>query len=122
MADEPSAAFGIWSAEPYSRSRSVAQMSVLKVSTDQETASQLASGELAPSCALFSDRTTDQCELVTVGSRATWILTSSGGSTVVWFDGPYRYELFGRSFVPIGILREMSDDMVPLASIEAQSS
>ena len=50
------------------------------------------------------------------------ILTSSGGSTVVWFDGPYRYELFGRSFVPIGILREMSDDMVPLASIEAQSS
>lgn len=122
VADEPSAAFGIWSAEPYSRSRSVAQMIVLKVSTDQETASQLASGEVAPSCALFSDRTTDQCELVTVGSRATWILSSSGGSTLVWFEGPYRYELFGRSFVPIGILRQMSDDTVPLASIEAQSS
>lgn len=121
VADDPSAAFGIWSAEPYSRSRSVAQMAVLKVATDMETATQLASGEVAPTCGLFSDRTTEQCEVVTVGSRPTWILSGSSGSTLIWFEGPYRYELFGRTFVPIGILREMSDDMVPLASIQAQS-
>jgi hypothetical protein len=122
VSDDPSAAFGIWSAEPYSRSRSVAQMVVLKVATDMETASRLATGEVAPTCALFSDRTTEQCEVVTVGSRATWILGGSSGSTLIWFDGPYRYELFGRSFVPIGTLRGMSDDMVPLASIETESS
>jgi hypothetical protein len=119
---DPSAAFGIWSAEPYSRSRSVAQMIVLKVATDPETANQLATGELSATCALFSDRTTEECEIVTVGSRDTWILSSSSGSTLIWFDGPYRYELFGRSFVPIGILREMSDQMVPLTSIEVESS
>lgn len=122
VSDDPSAAFGIWSAEPYSRSRSVAQMVVLKLATDTETANQLATGEVAPTCALFSDRTAENCEVVTVGSRDTWILSSASGSTVIWFDGPYRYELFGRSFVPIGILRQMSDQMVPLTSIEAESS
>ena len=41
LSEEPSAAFGIWSAEPYSRSRSVAQMAVLTVATDVDTAEEV---------------------------------------------------------------------------------
>ena len=118
LASEPTAAFGIWSAEPYTRSRSVAQMAVLRVSDDPAGAEELASGE-PPSCARFSERTTEECEIVTVGARPTWLLTANSGATLIWFDGPYRYELFGRSFVPPASLREMSESMVPLASIAA---
>jgi len=122
VADDPSAAFGIWSAEPYTRSRSVAQMAVLRVAMDLVTATELASGEIEPSCAIFADRTTDSCEIFSVGQRDTWLLTASGGPTLVWFEGPYRYELFGRSFVPLDVLRRMSGEMVPLTSIGAPAS
>jgi hypothetical protein len=121
LADDPSAAFGIWSAEPYSRSRSVAQMAVLRVSNDPETANELASGA-APSCALFAERTTEECEIIAVGTRATWLLTATSGSTLIWFDGPYRYELFGRSFVSLTALKDMSEVTVPLQSIAPTGS
>lgn len=123
LANDPSAAFGIWSAEPYSRSRSVAQMIVMRVALDQEAADEVSSGENEASCARFSDRTTDQCEIITIGDRPTWVLTASGGgSTVIWFESPYRYELFGRSFVPLDVLQDMSTTMVPLDSIAGESS
>ncbi|HJQ78072.1 MAG TPA: hypothetical protein VJ948_12555 [Acidimicrobiia bacterium] len=121
LADDPSAAFGIWSAEPYTRSRSVAQLAVLRVSNDPETATEVATADDA-SCARFAERTTDQCEIVEVGLRDTWLLTGPGGTTLIWFEGPYRYELFGRSFIPVGTLREMSGEMTPLATINTGSS
>ena len=58
VANDTSAAFGIWSAEPYTRSRSVAQMVIIRVAIDAETAAALESGEEEASCARFSDRTT----------------------------------------------------------------
>lgn len=122
LSEDPSAAFGIWSAEPYTRSRSVAQMSVLRVSNDLVTATQLSTGEVAASCGLFSDRATDSCELITIGDRETWLLGDSGGATLVWFEGPYRYELFGRSFVPDAVLIDVSASMVPLTSLEGEAS
>jgi hypothetical protein len=122
VASDPSAAFGIWSAEPYTRSRSVAQMIVLRVATDPDTAEGLASGEEDSTCARFSDRNTDDCEIVTIDSRDTWVLGGSGGTTLVWFSAPYRYELFGRGFVRLGVLQDLSARMVPLASIVEESS
>jgi hypothetical protein len=122
IADDPSAAFGIWSAEPYTRSRSVAQMIVLRVVTDVDAADELASGEIDPACDRFADRTAAQCELITIDDRTTWLLTQASGATLVWYAGPYRYELFGRSFVPSGILRDMSGSMIPLASIVEEAS
>ena len=116
VADDPSAAFGVWSAEPYTRSRSVAQMIVLRVSTDPQGAAEAAS-EARPSCARFADRTTEQCEITAVGERTTWILSGSGGTTLVWFDDTYRYELFGRSFVSLNDLAAMSAEMVPLSTL-----
>ena len=37
-------------------------------------------------------------------------------------NGAYRYELFGRSFVPSDVLREMSASMIPLGSIAEPAS
>lgn len=122
LASDPSAAFGIWSAEPYTRSRSVAQMVVLRVSDDLVTATELSTGEIAASCALFSDRATDSCEILTVASRDTWVLGDSGGTTLVWFEGPYRYELYGRSFVTDNVLIRMSESMTPLATLGTEGS
>lgn len=122
LAADPSAAFGIWSAEPYTRSRSVAQMIVMRVSNDEEAATALASGAEEPTCARFSDRESDECEVITIGERATWLLVDSGGTTLIWFEGPYRYELFGRSFVSEQILQQVSGETVPLTSLETVES
>jgi hypothetical protein len=122
VAGDPSAAFGIWSAEPYTRSRSVAQMAVIRVATDPVAAEEVASGEPEPSCERFSDRTADQCEVVTIADRPTWLLRDTSGSTLIWFEGEYRYELFGRSFVPVPILRDMTASTEPLASLTKDSS
>lgn len=121
LAENPSAAFGIWSAEPYSRSRSVAQMIVLRVATDPESAEEVASAGSGVSCARFSDRNTDECEVITLADRPTWVLGSSGTSTLVWFESQYRYEMFGRTFVPEAILHDMSTTMIPLASIAGEA-
>jgi len=122
LADDTSAAFGIWSAEPYTRSRSVAQMVVLRVATDVDAANELASGEADLSCQRFDERTAAQCEVLTIDDRPTWLLTQASGATLVWYEGPYRYELFGRSFVPSAVLSDMSSGMVPLATIAGASS
>ncbi|HEX6220499.1 MAG TPA: hypothetical protein VF115_05360 [Acidimicrobiia bacterium] len=122
LSNEPSAAFGIWSAEPYTRSRSVAQMIVIRVSNDLDAATELATGAAEASCARFADRASDECEIVTIDTRDTWVLGESGGSTLIWYEGPYRYEMYGRSFVPERVLQEMSGAMIPLSSITFEAS
>jgi hypothetical protein len=122
VARDPSAAFGIWSAEPYTRSRSVAQMAVLRVATDPVAAEEVGASESEPSCERFSDRAADQCEVVRIADRPTWLLRETSGSTLIWFDGEYRYELFGRSFVPVPTMREMTAAMEQLASLAQDSS
>lgn len=117
IADDPSAAFGFWSAEPYTRSRSVAQLVVLRVATDEEAANELASGAAEASCARFSDRNADECEILPVADRETWFLENSGSTTLIWYQGPHRYEMFGRSFVPVPILENMAGQMVRLSSL-----
>lgn len=122
ISDDPSAAFGFWSAEPYTRSRSVAQMAVLRVALDPESIAELAEATEPPSCARFSDRNTDTCDIIEIGGRVTWKLVASGGTTLVWFDDTYRYELFGRSYLKDEALLEMAEVMVPLAQLQPVSS
>lgn len=122
LALDPTVAFGIWSAEPYTRSRSVAQMMVLRVATDPEAADEVASGEVDASCARFAERSTQECELLTIADRPTWVLDAASGATVIWFDGQYRYELFGRSFVPIDVLEDMVAAMDSISLTVEESS
>ncbi len=56
-----------------------------------------------------------------VDDRPTWILGSSGGTTLIWFDNPYRYEMFGRNFVSVSILQDMIATTVTLDSIAGES-
>lgn len=117
LAKDPVVTFGIWSSEPYTRSRSVAQMEVLRVAFDQETANALQEPDADVTCARFADRTTEKCEASQVEGHPIWTLTAGNGTTVVWFDGPYRYELFGRTFVPSAVLQEMATDTISLGEL-----
>jgi hypothetical protein len=122
ISNNPSAAFGIWSAEPYTRSRSVAQMVVLTVSRDPDTAAEVAQIGEGVTCARFADRSTDICEIVNLSGRQVWRLTGGGGLTLIWFDDIYRYELFGRSFVPGDVLEGMVADGILLGDLEPLAS
>jgi len=46
-----------------------------------------------------------------------WSLEASNGTTMIWFDGEYRYELFGRSYVAPAALQEMAIGLVPLSEL-----
>lgn len=114
IADDPSAAFGIWTAEPYTRSRSVGQMIVLRVFMDSQTAAEILLPDADLSCSRFSDGTSDSCDVEEIGGRTTWVLRNSSGTTLVFFDDRYRYELFGRPFAPVEALRQTVASMAPM--------
>lgn len=117
LSAEPTAAFGIWSSEPYTRSRSVAQMVVLRVAHDPVTAGEIGGPDSDFSCARFAEEATEACSLDQLAGRDTWRLTSSSGVTLIWFEGEYRYELFGRNFVPLEVLEQMASESVALAEL-----
>ena len=119
LEEDPVAAFGIWSSEPYTRSRSVAQMIIMEVSADAVTAAEVAAPGADNSCERFVDRSTEVCAVSTIGDRPVWALEASNGTTMIWWDGDYRYELFGRSYVAPAALEEMASDLVPLSELEA---
>lgn len=114
IASDPSAAFGIWTTEPYTRSRSVAQMVVIRVSRDAETVTELETEGADLSCARFASAETSSCDIEEIASRRTWVLGSSAGTTLIWFDGIYRYEMFGRPFAPVEALRQTAASMAPI--------
>jgi hypothetical protein len=113
LSDDPVASFGIWSSEPYTRSRSVAQMVVLNVSLEDDTTEGLE----GTSCARFSNNTTQGCETRQIGNKTVWSLRADNGNTMVWFDGAYRYDLFGRTFVPLATLEEMIPSFAPIRDL-----
>lgn len=121
LSEDPIATFGVWSSEPYTRSRSVAQMLVLEVASDPEASAAVQAPDADVSCARFADRSTQVCESFSIEGRPVWSLTAENGTTLVWFDGIYRYELFGRTFVPVSTLQEMAVESLPLAELEPLS-
>ena len=117
LSDDPVAGFGLWSSEPYTRSRSVAQMVVLWVSFDEEAAGELAESGEDASCARFSGSSAQSCEIRQIGDRTVWLLHADNGNTMVWIDGSFRYELFGRTFVPVSTLERMIPSFVPIGEL-----
>lgn len=118
LSTNPSAAFGFWSAEPYTRSRSVAQMAVLRVAVDPDGATEVAQTGEDLSCARFAERSTDLCQIFELDGKQVWRLTGSGGVTLIWFADRYRYELFGRDFLTLDVLERMASNTVLLAQLE----
>lgn len=40
---------------------------------------------------------------------------------MVWFDGNYRYEMFGRPFVAVEALRQSATSMAPIELVDTTS-
>ena len=121
LSDEPAVGFGFWSSEPYTRSRTVAQLAVLWVSRDALGSQEASSVDSGVSCARFSDASTISCELTDRDGLPTWDLISSTGRTWVWFDGIYRYELFVRNSVPEEALVTMVASFEELSRLNARA-
>ncbi|MCZ6519053.1 MAG: hypothetical protein O6853_04555, partial [Actinobacteria bacterium] len=50
--------------------------------------------------------------IIDVNGRQVWRLSSTGGTTLLWFEGVYRYELYGRTFVAQDALVAMAAESV----------
>ncbi|HUP14971.1 MAG TPA: hypothetical protein VM848_02800 [Acidimicrobiia bacterium] len=113
LAADQVAAFGLWTVEPYTRSRSVGQQGVFTVIPDDEGLAAVASGTADTSCARYIDQNVE-CSVQEVGTSPAWELTDQLGTTLVWYGDSYRYELFLRSGVAPGLAIEMADSTRPL--------
>lgn len=117
LSSEPSVAFGFWSAVPYTRSRSVAQMAVLRVSNDPDTAAEVVRPGSEVTCARFAEQSTQECANLEVAGKKIWKLSAVSGTTLVWFEGDFRYELFGRPIVTSEVLVDMAADTMLLIEL-----
>ena len=122
LADDPTVAFGLWSVEPYTRSRSIAQVGVLNVATDPGGAEVVAAEQTEATCARFSGEATSLCVVEDVDGRTTWRLETDTGITHVFYDGRFRYELFTRPDLAEEVVHSMVSSVVPLTEIGAGAS
>jgi len=116
LASEEVAAFGLWTVEPYTRSRSVGQQGVLTVVSDPEGIAALASGTADTSCGRYVDRDAD-CTVTTVAETPAWELANAIGTTLVWYGDTYRYELFLRTGVGPGLAVQIAESARPLVAL-----
>ncbi|MDF1594603.1 MAG: hypothetical protein P1T08_00710 [Acidimicrobiia bacterium] len=108
LSDDFIAAFGMWTAEPYTISRTVGQYGVLWVTYPDPEKS---------GCERFDNRDFDSCETVAFAGLVAWRLMSGGDETLAWIPGDYQYELFHRSQVDSKMALEMASAMIPLATV-----
>jgi hypothetical protein len=108
LADDYMAAFGLWTAEPYTVSRSVGQYGILWVAVPDPERS---------GCDRFSGRDIGACNAVVIGDMSGWVLKSGGDETLVWIAGDYQYEFFHRSHVAPETARLMAGALVPLIDL-----
>jgi hypothetical protein len=116
LAKDQVAAFGLWSVEPYTRSRSVGQQGVFSVIPDAEGLAAIASGTADTSCARFLDQNVE-CAVQEVSTNPAWELTDQLGTTLIWYGDSYRYELFLRSGIAPGLAIEMAESVRPLEAL-----
>lgn len=116
LAADEVAAFGLWTVEPYTRSRSVGQQGVFTVIADDEGLAAMASGNADTSCARFLDQNVE-CAVNEVAAKPAWKLTDQLGTTLVWYGDSYRYELFLRSGVAPDLAIDMAESVRPLDSL-----
>lgn len=84
--DEILAAFGLWTVEPYTRSRSVGQRGTYLAAALQQ----------ASACDRFAAGAVAACTTETVGNTQTIRIDAESGQTWVWDDDAYEYQLFLR--------------------------
>jgi hypothetical protein len=116
LASEEVAAFGLWTVEPYTRSRSVGQQGVLTVVADAEGIAALESGTADTSCARYL-AVEAECAVNLVSESPAWELRDPNGETLVWYGDSFRYELFLRSGVNPELAVQIAESSRPLANV-----
>lgn len=116
LARDPTVAFGLWSVEPYTRSRSVGQVAVLNVATDPGGAEVANESDTAPTCTAFAngDRL---CSVEDFVDTPVWRLEGESGVIHVWYSAPFRYELDSGNNVDEELMHTVIASMVPLADL-----
>lgn len=116
LAADQVAAFGLWVVEPYTRSRSVGQRGILTVVADPAGADLIESGAGDVSCARYTSFG-GECLQIEVDEQPGWSLSDQTGSTLVWFNGDLRYELFLRVGVEPELALEVAESSRPLQNL-----
>lgn len=119
LAEDPTVAFGLWSVEPYTRSRTVGQLATLTLVTDPAAEETEAGGE--ESCSVFADPADALCSVEEFEEHPIWRIEGETGLTLVWYGPRFRYELFARPGLEPDVVRRMIDtvtlaDLVPSAA------
>lgn len=116
LADDPTVAFGLWSVEPYTRSRSVGQTAILNASRDPAGVELAAAGNLEDVCSslVTGERV---CSSEDFTTRPVWRLEDGGGVIHVWYADPFRYELQGLRGFDEALVHEMVDSVTPLREL-----
>ncbi len=114
---ETTAAFGLWSVEPYSQSRAVGQQAVLVVGLNQAEEGS----EIPNACDRVEAGDAIACRDISINGRQAAEVQVEGGVKFIWWDIDYRYELFYRTSddPDVGLL--MAESMVELAHLEQQA-
>ena len=115
LARGPVAAFGLWSVEPYSLSRSVGQKAVIFVHDIGEE--PILEGDLTLGCNQFQDRELSGCDPVQIGDGSGWWLSSLEGNILVWYIGTLRYEMTIRPPITRVIGEKVAASSVPLTTL-----
>lgn len=114
LSAEPTVAFGLWSVEPYTRSRSVGQVAILNVSTDPNGAEVANDPNVEATCAAFTGENR-VCGMEDFLDQPVWRLEGEGGVTHLWYQGQFRYELEGR--IDEEVMHEVIASMTSLADL-----
>ena len=96
------ASFGLWTADPYTRSRSVGQLATITVYA----------GASEDPCASAGVG----CETENVGARTVGLIERSTGETVVWSDTERTYELFVRA-PAVSAVHAMLESVAPISQL-----
>ncbi len=116
LAADQVAAFGVWSVEPYTRQRDLAQKAVFLVGWDDVDRVALA-GDPSGGCAWFRERDFRSCEQGPADLGPSWWVETFEGRTLIWLDGVYRYELRGRG-VSTATVEAIARSMVPISDFD----
>lgn len=124
LSSDTQAAFGFWSVQPYSRSRSAGQQAVLTVAVDQPTpdlggGNSIGENENPPGetrCDEPTGSTIEDCEAVTLpDGRPAWSFQATDGWRLVWSERGYEYDLFVRKAAGVDFLVSMAASLEGLA-------
>lgn len=115
LSNDPTIAFGLWTVEPYTRSRSIGQMGVLNLSTDPGGTAAAIEDEEGVCLSITVGET--ECALERLESGTVWRLENAAGVTHVWYTEPFRYELEGLDGLDEDLVHDVIDSVVLMADL-----